>query len=77
MTPHKRKFGTARTRKYGANALSKEGISHIEEFAWPVVSVKRTNYGLGWSYTIVVFDTIGKPEITTVGLLPETATLRA
>ena len=76
MTPHKRNFETARTRKYRANALSKEDertISHIEEFGCSVVSVKRTKYGLGWSYTIGVFDTIGKPEIITVGLLPETA----
>jgi len=48
-------------------------ISHIEEFGCSVVNVKRTNYGLGWSYTIGVFDTSGKPEIITVGLLPETA----
>ena len=34
----------------------------------------RTNYGLGWSYTIGIFDTCGKPEIVTVGLAPETAT---
>jgi uncharacterized protein DUF4262/sigma-54 interacting transcriptional regulator len=37
------------------------------------VSVKRTNYGLGWSYTLGVFDTSGKPEIITIGLQPETA----
>jgi hypothetical protein len=37
------------------------------------VSIKRTKYGLGWSYTVGVFDTSGKPEINTVGLLPETA----
>jgi hypothetical protein len=38
-----------------------------------VVSVKRTNSGPGWSYTIGVFDTSGKPEIITIGLQPETA----
>ena len=27
----------------------------------------------GWSYTVGVFDTSGRPEIITVGLLPETA----
>jgi len=48
-------------------------IGHIEEFGCSVVNVARTNYGLGWSYTIGVFDTCGKPEIITVGLLPETA----
>jgi len=48
-------------------------ISHVEEFGCSVVSVARTKYGLGWSYTIGVFDTSGNPEIITVGLLPETA----
>ena len=48
-------------------------ISHVEEFGCSVVSVKRTKYGLAWSYTVGVFDTSGKPEIVTVGLLPETA----
>lgn len=47
--------------------------SHIEEFGCSVVSVKKTEYGHGWSYTIGVFDTVGKPELITVGLLPETA----
>jgi hypothetical protein len=48
-------------------------ISHIEEFGCSVVSVARTAHGLGWSYTIGVFDTSGKPEIISVGLPPETA----
>jgi len=48
-------------------------ISHVEEFGCSVVNVTRTKYGLGWSYTVGVFDTSGKPEIITVGLLPETA----
>lgn len=76
MPPSHRNFETARTRKFRASELSQEDertISHIEEFGCSVVSVKRTNYGLGWSYTIGIFDTIGKPEIITVGLLPETA----
>ena len=76
MTPNKRNFETARTRQFRAGTLSQDDertISHIEEFGCSVVSVKRTQYGLGWSYTIGVFDTIGKPEIITVGLSPETA----
>ena len=48
-------------------------ISHVEESGCSVVSVKRTKYGPRWSYTVGVFDTIGEPEIMTVGLLPETA----
>jgi hypothetical protein len=51
----------------------KRTISHVEEFGCSVVNVTRTQYGLGWSYTVGVFDTCGKPEIITVGLLPETA----
>ncbi len=76
MPRHKRNFETARTRKFRASALSKADertISHIEEFGCSVVSVARTKHGLGWSYTIGIFDTSGKPEIITVGLPPETA----
>jgi len=76
MPPSKTKFQTARTRKFRAGALSEEDertISHVEEFGCSVVNVTRTQYGLGWSYTVGVFDTCGKPEIITVGLLPETA----
>src|SRR5260370_41308072 len=75
MPPGKTKFQTARTRKFRASALSEEDertISHVEEFGCSVVNVTRTRYGLGWSYTVGVFDTGGKPEIITVGLLPET-----
>jgi len=71
-----RNFETARTRKFRANELYKEDertISHIEEFGCSVVSVKGAAHGLGWSYTIGVFDTSGKPELITVGLSAETA----
>ena len=76
MPPVRRTFQTARTRKFRASELSKEDertISHVEEFGCSVVSVKSTTFGLGWSYTLGVFDTSGAPEIITVGLLPETA----
>lgn len=76
MPPDRTKFQTARTRKFRAGALSEEDertINHIEEFGCSVVSVARSKYGLGWSYTIGVYDTSDKPEIMTVGLLPETA----
>ena len=76
MPFHMRNFETARTIKFRQTALRPESertISHIEEFGCSVVSVARTNYGLGWSYTIGIFDTCGKPEIITVGLPPETA----
>ena len=70
------KFQTARTRKFRAGALSEEDertISHVEEFGCSVINVSRTEYGLGWAYTVGVFDTSGKPEIITIGLSPETA----
>jgi Domain of unknown function (DUF4262) len=76
MPSKKRNFETARTRKFREGALRPEEertIGHIEEFGCSVVSVARDNYGLGWSYTIGVFDTSRKPEIITVGLPPETA----
>ena len=76
MDSSNKKFETARTRKFRATELSSEDertIGHMEEFGCSVVNVKRTNYGLGWAYTIGVFDTCGQPEIITVGLLPETA----
>lgn len=76
MPPKTKNFETGRTQTFRATTLSQEDertISHIEEFGCTVVSVKRTKYGLGWSYTVGVFDTSGKPEIVVVGLKPETA----
>lgn len=76
MPPIKKAFETVRTRKFRGSALCQEDertISHIENFGCSVVNVAQTNHGLGWSYTIGIFDTSGKPEIITVGLLPETA----
>jgi hypothetical protein len=76
MPSNTRDFETARTRKFRESGLRPEDertIGHIEEFGCSVVNVARTNYGLGWSYTIGIFDTCGKPEIITVGLSPETA----
>ncbi len=76
MPSNMRSFETARTIKFRQTALRPEDertISHIEEFGCSVVSVARTDYGLGWSYTVGIFDTCGKPEIITVGLPPETA----
>jgi hypothetical protein len=76
MPPSKKNFETARTQKFRESVLSQNDertISHIEEFGCSVVSVARTNYSLGWSYTIGIFDTSGKPELITVGLSPETA----
>ena|ERR1043165_1498489 len=76
MPPSKKNFETSRTRKFRESTLIPEDertISHIEEYGCSVVSVAKTDYGFGWSYTIGVFDTCDKPEIITVGLEPETA----
>lgn len=76
MPPKRRNFETARTRKFRATDLCQEDegtISHIEEFGCSVVSVTQGEHGLGWSYTIGIFDTVGQPELITVGLSPETA----
>jgi len=76
MSSPDKKFETERTRSFRATNLAAEDertIRHIEEFGCSVVSVKRTQYGLGWSYTVGLLDTCGKPELITVGLLPETA----
>jgi hypothetical protein len=76
MSSHMKNFETPRTRKFRASQLSQEEertIGHIEGFGCSVVNVTGTKYGHGWSYTVGVFDTCGKPEIITVGLPPETA----
>jgi len=72
----KRRFETKRTRRFRASRLSKTDertIAHIEEFGCSVVSVKRSGAGPGWSYTIGIYDTCGKPELVTVGLQDKTA----
>lgn len=48
-------------------------ISHIENFGCEVVQVKASAAGPGWSYTIGIYDTCGKPEVITVGLPEKTA----
>jgi len=76
MPPSEIKFQTERTRKFRESTLSEEDertISHVEEFGSSVVNVRRTSHSLGWAYTVGVFDTSGRAEIITVGLLPETA----
>src|ERR1700744_4410587 len=76
MPPKNRNFETARTRSFRAQSLApgdERTISHIEEFGCSVVSVASNDHGLGWSYTIGVFDTAAKPELLPVGLPPDTA----
>ena len=72
----KLKFQTDRTRRFRVDGLSETGantISHVEEFGCGVIQVKSSKADPGWSYTVGVFDTCGKPEIITVGLREKTA----
>lgn len=76
MSERNPKFRTSRTEELRKSQLSAEDertISHIEDFGCSVVHVRPGNHGFGWSYTIGIFDTCGKPELITVGLLQETA----
>ena len=73
MMEPSRKFETERTRKFRAAPLQEADertITHIETYGCSVVQVGRTcdTEGPGWSYTIGVYDTCGKPEIIEVGL---------
>lgn len=65
-------FETDRTRKFRTTELNvhdERTIGQIEEFGCSVLSVgSKCKDELGWTYTIGVFDTCGKPDIITVGL---------
>jgi hypothetical protein len=76
MTRPNRNFETERTRRFRAESLTgsdQRTIANIEEFGCSVVQVKGSASGPGWSYTLGVYDTCGKPEIITVGLREQTA----
>lgn len=72
-----RKFETARTRHFRAGVLNEDDegtIRNVEKFGCSVLSVKSdAGRAFGWTYTIGVFDTCGKPDLITVGLDPEVA----
>jgi hypothetical protein len=77
MTEKTPKYETARTRRWRAKSdLPEEDkcrINHVEQSGCSVVMIERSSAGPGWAFTLGVFDTCGKPEILTVGLLDETA----
>ena len=76
MAEPTRNFETNRTRRFRTGKLGERDertIANIETFGCEVVQVKRSNAGPGWSYTVGVYDTCGKPEVITVGLYEETA----
>lgn len=77
MPDHSENFETERTRHFRNTQLNKHDertIGHIEQFGCSVISVGRNCADeLGWSYTIGVYDTCGKPDLITVGLPSEAA----
>jgi hypothetical protein len=70
-------FETARTRHFRTTELhptDENTISQIEQHGCSVLSVGRDcRDELGWTYTIGVNDTSGKPDLITVGLPFKTA----
>jgi len=50
-----------------------EELDAIEEFGCQILHIKPDEVCPGFSYTIGVYDTYGKPELITVGLPSETA----
>jgi len=76
LADESQRFATERTRRFRAEGLSEadEGtIRNVEQFGCSVVQVKASNAGAGWSYTVGVYDTSGRPEVITVGLREKTA----
>jgi len=76
MAKQGRKFETDRTRRFRESDLSETNartIDHVERFGCHIVQVKSTGAAHGFSYTVGVFDTSGRPEVITVGLGLETA----
>jgi hypothetical protein len=76
MAESTRKFETERTLRFRAQKLSERDertISNVETYGCEVVQVRSTTTGPGWSYTLGVYDTCGKPEVITVGLREKTA----
>ena len=70
-------FESERTRYWRTTKLAPEDertISNIEEHGCFVISVKSGGgRAFGWSYTIGINDTCGKPDLITLGLDPKVA----
>jgi Domain of unknown function (DUF4262) len=69
-------FETGRTRRLratGLNEVDERTVTEIETLGCQVVQVTSTSVGPGWSYTLGIYDTCGKPEVITVGLPEKTA----
>jgi hypothetical protein len=72
MAGQVKKFETERTRNFRSTELNVQDertIRQIEQYGCSVMSVgRKCADDLGWTYTIGVFDTCGKPDLITVGL---------
>jgi len=79
MTQESRPFETERTRRFRESDLSgiyADTINNVETYGCQCLHVRPTctdRAHLGFSYTIGIFDTCGKPEVITVGLTVEVA----
>jgi hypothetical protein len=76
MAPSTQRFDTERIRRFRAGDLEPQDertIANIEKFGCEVVQVTKSADGPGWSYTVGMFDTCGRPEVITIGLLDKTA----
>jgi hypothetical protein len=71
-----KKYETTRTRHWRSTDLSPEderAISHVETIGCSIVHIDENLAGPGWSFTLGVYDTTGKPEVIAVGLKQDTA----
>lgn len=70
-----KRFETDRTRQWRETDLSAEDestISHVETFGCSIIHIDKSSAGPGWSFTLGVYDTAGKPEMIAVGLKEKT-----
>jgi hypothetical protein len=76
MNETNRKFETERIKRHRSMELSESHertLSRVETFGCEVVQVTSTDMSQGWSYTVGVYDTSGKPEVIAIGLRERTA----
>jgi len=79
MEQEGRPFETKRTQRFRESDLSETDartVSNVETYGCQCVHVRPTctnRADFGFSYTIGIFDTCGRPEVITVGLSVETA----
>lgn len=76
MTEPTPKFDTERMRHLRSTQLSERDartVANVEAYGCEVVQIKGCVPNLGWSFTVGVYDTCGKPEVIAIGLREKTA----